>query len=88
MSSALENGLIIFSIIFFSLIFFSKRLRNSQTWLATVTPLASIIGSGFLVSAPLLILTTGKWAPVAMIVIASIAFLLGGAMRFNMEASY
>ena len=83
MSSALENGLIIFSIIFFSLIFFSKRLRNSQTWLATVTPLASIIGSGFLVSAPLLILTTGKWAPVAMIVIASIAFLLGGAMRFN-----
>ena len=33
---------------------FSPRLSKSQTWLATATPLASIMGSGFLVSAPLL----------------------------------
>ena len=33
---------------------FSKRLSTSSSWKATVTPLASIMGSGFLVSAPLL----------------------------------
>ena len=33
---------------------FSKRLAASSNWKATVTPLASIMGSGFLVSAPLL----------------------------------
>ena len=33
---------------------FSRRLTGSSAWKATVTPLASIMGSGFLVSAPLL----------------------------------
>jgi hypothetical protein len=33
---------------------FSKHLAASSNWKATVTPLASIMGSGFLVSAPLL----------------------------------
>lgn len=33
---------------------FSGRLSSSMNWKATVTPLASIMGSGFLVSAPLL----------------------------------
>ena len=83
MSLTLKNSFMIFSILFFALFFFSKKLRNSQTWQATVTPLASIIGSGFLVSAPLLILTTGQWAPVMMIFIAIVAYLLGNAMRFN-----
>jgi hypothetical protein len=32
----------------------SKRLGASSSWKATVTPLASIMGSGFLLSAPLL----------------------------------
>ena len=32
----------------------SKRLAGSSNWKATVTPLASIMGSGFLVSAPVL----------------------------------
>ena len=30
------------------------RFARSDTWRATVTPLASIIGSGFLISGPLL----------------------------------
>jgi len=33
---------------------FSKKLAKSSNWNATLTPLASIMGSGFLVSAPLL----------------------------------
>lgn len=77
------NILTLLSIIVLSRVFFSKRLRMSQTWQATVTPLASIIGSGFLISAPLLILTTGKWAFLVMGLISVIAFALGSAIRFN-----
>jgi amino acid transporter len=59
------------------------RLRNSTTWLATVTPLASIIGSGFLVAAPLLAVIAGNNAPIAMLAIVILAFCLGGVIRFN-----
>lgn len=57
------------------------RLRRAPTWLATVTPLASIIGSGFLVVAPLLAVTAGRWAPLAMAVIVGLAYWVGAAMR-------
>ena len=83
MGAGYKNTLIILTVVLFSSFFFSKKLRRSETWRATVTPLASIIGSGFLISAPLLILTTGKWAFVVMTLIAIIAFLLGNAIRFN-----
>ncbi len=43
---------------------FSKRLGASSSWKATVTPLASIMGSGFLVSAPLLAGIVGNLAVV------------------------
>ena len=43
---------------------FSKRLAGSSNWKATVTPLASIMGSGFLVSAPLLAGVVGSLAVV------------------------
>lgn len=64
---------------------FSKALRLSNMWKATVTPLASIIGSGFLVSTPLLVLTVGIWAPVAMLIIVITAYFLGSVMRFNIS---
>ena len=83
MAAGYENGLIIIAIASLSLVFFSKKMRSSQIWQATVTPLASIIGSGFLVSAPLLILTTGKWAFAVISLITVIAFFLGSAIRFN-----
>jgi len=41
---------------------FLPALRNSDDWRATVTPLASIIGSGFLVVAPLLGYAVGSSA--------------------------
>jgi hypothetical protein len=44
---------------------FSKHLAASSNWKATVTPLASIMGSGFLVSAPLLGGIVGNLAVVA-----------------------
>ena len=44
----------------------SPHMRHSTTWRATATPLASIIGSGFLIVAPLLGATVGRWAAFAL----------------------
>jgi hypothetical protein len=57
--------------------------RASSAWRATVTPLASIIGSGFLVLAPLLATTVAEWAPVAMLGIVLAAYAIGASLRFN-----
>lgn len=62
---------------------FSKRLKASSKWRATVTPLASIMGSGFLVSAPLLAGIVGNLAVLCMAVLLVLAFMLGGVIRFN-----
>ena len=40
---------------------FYRPLRESSVWKATVTPLASIMGSGFLVSAPLMAAMQRHW---------------------------
>ncbi|WP_019215147.1 hypothetical protein [Legionella tunisiensis] len=62
---------------------FHKTIRYSNVWHATVTPLASIIGSGFLISAPLLIYSTGVLAPLVMFIIVMLAYALGSSLRFN-----
>ena len=81
----MNNIFIIFSTLAVSALLFSKPFRTSKSWHATVTPLASIIGSGFLVSAPLLILATGKLAPLAMGGIVIIAYALGSSIRTNIS---
>lgn len=58
------------------------RIRSSSGWRATVTPLASIIGSGFLVVTPLLASVVGSWAPVAMTGVVIVAYWVGSLMRF------
>ena len=63
----------------------SGRVRNNQGWSAMVTPLASIIGSGFLISVPLLASSIGIWAIAAVIGLTSVAYLLGGAIRYNIR---
>ncbi|MGI9346890.1 MAG: hypothetical protein ACR2PV_02745, partial [Gammaproteobacteria bacterium] len=63
----------------------SGRVRNNQGWSAMVTPLASIIGSGFLISVPLLASSIGIWAIPAVIGLTSVAYLLGGAIRYNIR---
>ena len=64
---------------------FSRRLAASSDWKATVTPLASIMGSGFLVSAPLLGGIVGSWALLCMAVLLLLAYAVGGAIRFNIR---
>ena len=64
---------------------FSKRLAGSSSWKATVTPLASIMGSGFLVSAPLLAGVVGNLAVVCMGLLLVLAYMVGGAIRFNIR---
>src|SRR5210317_1242553 len=64
---------------------FSRRLKASSNWNATVTPLASIMGSGFLVSAPLLAGIVGNLAVVCMAILLVLAYMVGGAIRFNIR---
>ena len=51
----------------------SKRLTASSNWKATITPLASIMGSGFLVSAPLLAGIVGNLALLCMAMLLVLA---------------
>jgi hypothetical protein len=62
---------------------FWPSLRRSSSWRATVTPLASIMGSGFLVCAPLLDDTVGRYAVPAMAGLLVTAYLVGGVIRYN-----
>lgn len=63
----------------------SAKVRNNKTWSATVTPLASIIGSGFLVSVPLLASAIGIWAVAAVVGLTALAYLFGSAVRYNIR---
>lgn len=56
---------------------------RSPAWRATVTPLASIIGSGFLICGPLLAREFGSAAILAMAVLLAIAYAVGAVVRFN-----
>jgi hypothetical protein len=62
---------------------FHPRLTKSEHWQATLTPLSSIIGSGFLVIAPLLASVVGKFSPFAVMGIVVLAYAIGGVIRFN-----
>lgn len=66
------------------LILFHPRVLQSPYWRATVTPLASIIGSGFLVLGPLLVNQFGGNAIWVMGGLCLTAWLIGSAIRFNM----
>jgi len=66
-----------------ALLLLQPRIRRIGGWRATVTPLASIIGSGFLVVGPLLSDIAGVWAPLAMAGLCGLAWMFGSAIRFN-----
>lgn len=59
------------------------RLAGSDLWRATITPLASIIGSGFLVLGPILGSNFGKFAPLVMLALCVLAAAFGSAVQFN-----
>lgn len=61
------------------------RIAQARYWRAVVTPLASIIGSGFLVLGPILSASFGQYAPIAMIILCGVAYAFGSAIRFNIS---
>lgn len=61
------------------------RVRGARAWHATVTPLASIIGSGFLVLGPILSHSYGQYAPMMMLFLCLAAYAFGAAIRFNIS---
>jgi hypothetical protein len=62
---------------------FRAPVTSSRTWNAMITPLASIIGSGFLVLGPVLNMSYGDHSPLAMAGLCAGAYLFGSAVRFN-----
>lgn len=69
----------------FMLIFFYPKIQHNQTWRATITPLASIIGSGFLIAAPLLYDLSGDDAVWVMLGLCVFAFAIGQVIRWNIQ---
>lgn len=59
------------------------RFARSVGWRATVTPLASIIGSGYLICGPLLAKEFGIGAIEAMALLLLLAYAVGAVIRFN-----
>ncbi len=80
----MQNTLILAAAVIVAAALMHPRLSGAPLWLATVTPLASIIGSGFLVLGPILKDSYGLYAPGIMLALCAAAYLFGGAIRFNM----
>ena len=62
----------------FGLLVLNPRILQWRAWRATVTPLASIIGSGFLIAGPVLSHTAGGWAWLAMMGLCAVGYFLWG----------
>jgi hypothetical protein len=77
------NIVLVFIAVIVLLFMYQPRLTKSKSWQATLTPLSSIIGSGFLIMAPLLASIVGEYSPVAVIGIVVLAYAIGGVIRFN-----
>lgn len=81
-SMILNAGLILAAL--FAMYFLRRpKLQNSESWQATLTPLSSIIGSGFLIMSPLLASIVGGLSPIAVIGIVVLAYAIGSVIRFN-----
>ncbi len=59
------------------------RVLRRKLWQATLTPLSSIMGSGFLIMAPLLASVVGVLSPLAVLGIVLLAYGTGHVIRFN-----
>ncbi|WP_373007662.1 hypothetical protein [Hyphomonas sp.] len=79
------NGLILIVTLAAGVVLLMPRVAGIKTWRATMTPLASIIGSGFLVLGPILVSSYGKYAPLAMLALCIGAYLFGTAIRHNIH---
>lgn len=79
----MQSTLIIGSVAFMLALFIWPRVSQAHNWRAIITPLASIIGSGFLVLGPILDSSFGLYAPIAMLLLCVLAYAFGHAIRFN-----
>ena len=77
------NVLIVLASALAGLILLYPKLANCQVWRAAITPLASIIGSGFLVLGPILNASFGQYAPMIMAVLCVLTYAFGSTIRFN-----
>ncbi len=77
------NALILLVVVAAGALLMWPKLANATLWRAAITPLASIIGSGFLVLGPILNASFGAYAPLVMAILCGAAYLFGAAIRFN-----
>ncbi len=82
-SSLTLNLLLLGTCALVALVLLHSRWTQGDLWRATLTPLSSIIGSGFLIMAPLLVSIVGSLAPVAILGIVLLAYAIGHVIRFN-----
>ncbi len=82
MSTILNLAIILVTAVV-GMVLFWPRVYRITIWRAAVTPLASIIGSGFLVLAPILVSAYGSSAPFVMVGLCLGAYAFGAAIRFN-----
>ena len=86
MQLSFVNALIVLVIVAAGGLMLYPRLANARLWRSTITPLASIIGSGFLIIGPILDASFGVYAPAVMAVLCGGAYLFGSAIRFNIAS--
>lgn len=77
------NALILVVVVLAAGVLIYPPLARSTLWRASITPLASIIGSGFLVLGPVLDTSFGATAPAVMAALCIGAYCFGAAVRFN-----
>lgn len=82
---SINNGVLIGVALLLACLMFRPRLLAAPMWRATVTPLASIIGSGFLVAGPILAHTVGNWAWLAMLGLCALGYWFGASIRYNIN---
>ena len=80
------NLAVLAAVIVTAAILLMPRIANSKTWRATVTPLASIIGSGFLILGPVLSRDFGYGAIGVMAGLCLVAYAFGHCIRCNIVA--
>lgn len=77
------NIFLVFSSIIVIILLSLPKLRKNEHWQAMLTPLSSIVGSGFLIMAPLLASIVGDFSPVIVLGIVILAYSIGHVIRFN-----
>ncbi len=80
----MENAVILIATVATAGLLLLPKVSGARLWRASTTPLASIIGSGFLVLGPILNASYGGFALLVMAALCLGAYAFGSAIRFNM----